>query len=209
VPGGQLREAGGGVLGGLAQPVQQRGRGGVVAERLAGAARPGQLGTAGPHPRPGAVQAPARGTAICQTAVAAPISPDRNRGGGVAADGDRPAPVGIIGQGAATEAGRSGEPIGDPSMRPRALAGAPKVVVSRLGRSAVGTFVTEVGQQAGRADASIARSAPDGAAAPLPEGQPPAVAELEGWRPWQDSNLHLLFRRSERPVRLAWRARFS
>ena len=68
-----------------------------------------------------------------------PDQPGQDRGGGEAADGDRPAPVGIIGQGAATEAGRSGEPIGDPFDEAQALAGAPKVVVSRLGRSAVGT----------------------------------------------------------------------
>ena len=48
MPGGQLREAGGGRAGGgLVEPLEQRGGGAVVGGRLAGVAGPGQLGAVG------------------------------------------------------------------------------------------------------------------------------------------------------------------
>src|SRR5262249_26566354 len=50
VPGGQLRDADGGRAdGGFAEPLEQRGGGAVVADPLAGAGGPGQLGAAGPE----------------------------------------------------------------------------------------------------------------------------------------------------------------
>ena len=56
----------------------------------------------------------------------------------VAGDRDRSAALGVVGQGAAGQPGRAGQPIGDASISPSAAAGAPRVAVSRLGSRAVG-----------------------------------------------------------------------
>jgi len=64
----------------------------------------------------------------------------RGQGGGegVAADRDA-APVGrVVGECSVAELRRVGQGVGDPSIRPGGAAGAPRVLVSRLGSSAVG-----------------------------------------------------------------------
>ena len=63
----------------------------------------------------------------------------QHRRGGVAADRGRPAPVRVVGERTAAEPRRARQAVGDALDHPSAAAGAPRVLVRKLGSSEVGT----------------------------------------------------------------------
>jgi hypothetical protein len=81
-------------------------------------------------------------------------------GGGVAGDRLGAAALGVVGDGAAGQAGRSGQSVGDAFDEPEGGGRGAQGGGEQVGEQGGGDLVADVGQEAGRADAGDARPEP-------------------------------------------------